>query len=91
MILCCIRGRPQEALETLKICEEFRNEGVVGMDIAGDEAMIVTNGLHEKEIAAFDEAKKLGIHRTVHAGEAAGAESVKDVSKANKIILIIFL
>ncbi|XP_059092869.1 adenosine deaminase-like [Tigriopus californicus] len=78
LILCCMRGRPDECIEVLRLCEMFRNEGVVGMDIAGDEASICESGSVEQEIAAFSEAKKLGIHRTVHAGEAAPAKSVEE-------------
>lgn len=88
LILCCIRGRADECMEVLNLCEMFRNEGVVGMDIAGDEASIAESGSVDKEIAAFTEAKKLGIHRTVHAGEAAPASSVKealDVLHAERI------
>ncbi len=35
------------------------------------------------EIEVFTEAKKRGIHRTVHAGEAAPAESVRQVRLNN--------
>jgi hypothetical protein len=35
------------------------------------------------EVKAFQEAAKLGIHRTVHAGETGSAEMVKRVSSFN--------
>ena len=37
--------------------------------------------LDSKEIEAFEIVKKAGIHRTVHAGEAAPAESVEQAVK----------
>lgn len=44
---------------------------------------IAANGgllLDPAEVRAFDEAKKRGIHRTVHAGEDGPAEAVKQVA-----------
>lgn len=37
-ILCCIRGKPEWSKEILDLCIRFKNQGVVGIDIAGDEA-----------------------------------------------------
>ena len=81
MILCCLSGVPQFSKEILELCQEFKNEGVVGIDIAGDENAISSMGKSEvfsdfdKQI--FREAKNLGIHRTVHAGEDGPADNVK--------------
>ena len=81
MILCCLSGVPQFSKEILELCQEFKNEGVVGIDIAGDENAISSIGKSEvfsdfdKQI--FREAKNLGIHRTVHAGEDGPADNVK--------------
>ena len=41
IILCCIRGRSDEALEVMELCDQLKNESVVGMDIAGDEGSFV--------------------------------------------------
>lgn len=41
--------------------------------------------LDPREIYAFSEAKKRGIHRTVHAGEMGPAEAVKQVMKQPKV------
>ena len=41
IILCCIRGRGQEALGVMELCHKFKNEGVVAIDIAGDEGSFV--------------------------------------------------
>lgn len=37
-ILCCIRGKPEWSKEILDLCIQFKDQGVVGIDIAGDEA-----------------------------------------------------
>lgn len=36
-ILSCIRGKPEWSQDILNLCIEFRDKGVVGIDIAGDE------------------------------------------------------
>lgn len=73
-ILCCFRPRPEWSNEILHLCLEFRDHGVVGIDVAGDEA----TGLAAPEIvAAFKAAATLGVHRTAHAGEAGPAENVR--------------
>ena len=38
VILCLIRGMTHFARDTLALAEKYRGEGVVGIDIAGDEA-----------------------------------------------------
>lgn len=72
-ILCCIRGHPEWSKEVLELCDEYRDQGVVGIDIAGDESEFPDD---EDCIAVFKEAMMLNIHRTVHAGEAGPANSV---------------
>lgn len=37
-ILCCIRGKPEWSQDILDLCIHFKDQGVVGIDIAGDEA-----------------------------------------------------
>ena len=37
-ILCCIRGKPEWSKYILGLCIHFKDQGVVGIDIAGDEA-----------------------------------------------------
>jgi len=79
-ILCCIRGLNQFSEDVLRLCVKYKDQGVVGMDIAGDE-----EGLDPKEefmfdpetIKVFNEAKEKGIHRTVHAGEVGPAKCVQ--------------
>lgn len=76
-ILCCIRGLPHFSRDILRQCEKYRDQGVVGIDVAGDE-----NGPEPfntpSVVQVFQEAKRLGISRTVHAGEAGSAQNVAD-------------
>jgi len=80
VLLCCIRGLDQFSEDVLRLCVKYREKGVVGMDIAGDE-----EGLNPKDpdmfspttIKVFNEAKELGINRTVHAGEVGPAKCVE--------------
>lgn len=37
-ILCCIRGKPEWSEKILDLCIQFKGKGVVGIDIAGNEA-----------------------------------------------------
>lgn len=86
-ILCCVRSRPDWSSEILSLCQEFSKDGVVGIDLAGDESLGEIPAM-KGHIQAFKEARKLNIHRTVHAGEAAPAASVKealDVLHAERI------
>ena len=81
-ILCCMTWLCSAA-EILGLCQEFKNEGVVGMDIAGNECEDDNGklfGFSAEHKTSFQQAKKLGIHRTVHAGENGPASYVKTVS-----------
>ena len=77
LILCCMRGEGNEAEneETLALAKKYLVEdgGVVAVDLAGAEALYPT----ENYRALFAKAKELGIPFTIHAGEAAGPESVR--------------
>lgn len=79
LILCCMRGNDNKIqnLETVKKAKEYLNIGVGGVDLAGAEALYPT--MNFKEI--FDLAKQLKIPITIHAGEAAGPESIKAALK----------
>ncbi|MEZ0335213.1 MAG: adenosine deaminase [Gemmatimonadales bacterium] len=75
VINCSLRHYdPAVSLEIARLSVAYRDQGVVAFDLAGGEAGRPA-GAHR---AAFDVAAdgKLGI--TVHAGEAAGAESIAD-------------
>lgn len=73
LILCCMRGRSREEnLSTVELAALFRGKGVVGVDLAGAEALYPTENYKE----VFSLASKLGLNVTIHAGEAAGEDSV---------------
>jgi adenosine deaminase len=64
---------PAQNLSLAQVAGRFIGQGVIGFDLAGDEAghpPIV----HED---AFRVARSLGLNITIHAGEAAGPESVR--------------
>jgi adenosine deaminase len=71
-IVCCLRHEPPET--SLRVAElaAANRSGVVALDLAGDEAR---HG-GTPHAPAFDLARHAGLRRTVHAGEAAGGESV---------------
>ena len=54
--------------------ERVNHPGIIGLDLAGDEAHF--SGLLFSGV--FKEARQAGLHITVHAGEWAGAESVSE-------------
>ena len=75
IILCTLRHFSEEqSMATVHLFDRFKNTHVVGFDIAADEAGFpITN-----HIKAFDYAHANGIQCTAHAGEAKGAESVRE-------------
>ncbi|CAI9719631.1 adenosine deaminase-like isoform X2 [Octopus vulgaris] len=73
-ILCCMRNIPEIAKDVLQLCNEFKNDGVVGIDVAGAEFFPTPPEIRD----VFKEAHKLGIHRTAHAGEIGGPPNVKE-------------
>lgn len=76
LILCCMRGEnnQHENEETVRIAAEFLNNGVVATDLAGAEGIFPTKSFDN----CFKLSTKLEVPFTLHAGEAAGSESVKD-------------
>ena len=59
IILCCIRGRSEHALETLELCHKFKDDGVVGMDLAGNEAAYVQEDKSKDNFKTISERKTL--------------------------------
>ncbi|XP_069739819.1 adenosine deaminase [Narcine bancroftii] len=85
-ILCCMRHMPEWSAEVVRLSKKYHSEGVVGIDLAGDESL--SADVHSGHGLAFEEAVKCGIHRTVHAGEVGPPARVKeavDVLKAERI------
>ncbi|MEQ8525343.1 adenosine deaminase [Gracilimonas sp.] len=75
IILCTLRHfSEEESMKTVKLVEQFKGSRVTGFDIAADETLPVDN-----HIKAFEYANKNNIPCTAHAGEARGAESVREV------------
>ncbi len=74
LILCCLRHEPAaRSVEIAKLALANRDK-VCALDLAGDEARF-TGAAHAE---AFALARAEGLRRTVHAGEAAGADSVRE-------------
>jgi adenosine deaminase len=75
VINCSLRHYdPGVSLEIARLSVAYRDRGVVAFDLAGGEAGRPA-GAHR---AAFDLAAEGRLGVTVHAGEAAGAESIAD-------------
>ena len=61
-----------QAMHTLETVAELRDYGVIGIGLGGSEQ----SHPPEKMTTVFARARQLGLHTTVHAGEAAGAPSI---------------
>lgn len=74
LILCAMRGDSRENnLNTVKTTLKHLGKGVSALDLAGAEALFPTDDYEE----IFKVANDLKIPFTIHAGEAAGPESIK--------------
>ncbi|MEO3872125.1 adenosine deaminase [Nonomuraea sp. B12E4] len=71
LLLCCLRQQPPETSERVVATALRHRDVVVGVDLAGDESH--PGAPH---LPAFAAAHAAGLPVTVHAGEAAGPESV---------------
>jgi adenosine deaminase len=79
MLICALRTHPPStSLEMARVAVDARGEGVVGFDLAGAEAGHPAS-LHA---GAFRHALEHGLPCTCHAGEGAGADSVRDALHA---------
>uniref|UniRef100_A0A1I7V057 adenosine deaminase n=1 Tax=Caenorhabditis tropicalis TaxID=1561998 RepID=A0A1I7V057_9PELO len=76
-ILCCIRGLDKKFPQLiLDLATDLKQLGVVAIDVAGS-AHGADEQYEPEVVAAFKEAFKRGIHRTVHAGESGGPKEVQ--------------
>jgi adenosine deaminase len=67
------RRRPVErAWRTVRLATKYRDDGVVAVGLAGDEAHPAAPFAD-----AFRAARDAGLHRVPHAGEALGADSIR--------------
>jgi adenosine deaminase len=74
LIITALRTMPPDQnVDLAEAAGRLVGEGVVGFDLAGDEAGHPP-GTHED---AFRAARSLGLNLTIHAGEGAGPESVR--------------
>lgn len=75
VIVCAIRTLPpSESLELARAAADYRGGGVVAFDLAGAEA----GHPARDHAAAFRHAAAHGLACTCHAGEAEGAESIRE-------------
>ena len=78
-IVCGIREEdPSQAVAAAELAVDWKNRGVVGFDLAGNEFEFGAD-LHAD---AFSVARAGGIGITVHAGEMAGSESIATALQA---------
>ena len=68
----------EKAWEILALAKEYQHRGIVGMDLANDEFHFPPGPFAE----VFQQARASGLHVTIHAGEAAGAENVRTALEA---------
>lgn len=79
VIACTLRDRGlDEAWQTVRVAAELQASGVVGVDLAGPEAPFPPAPF----AAPFAWAQGAGLGVTLHAGEAAGPESIRDAIEA---------
>jgi adenosine deaminase len=73
MILCAMRHmEPAVSQEVAELAVEFRNFGVVGFDLAGEEGGYPP----KKHVDSFHYIQRENFNITIHAGEAFGKESI---------------
>ncbi len=78
LILCTLRHYTEaQSLQTAKLVETFKGSRVAALDLAADEAGFPIDA----HIPAYRCAQERGLARTAHAGEARGAESVRETLK----------
>lgn len=75
IILCTLRHySTAQSMETVALAERYKGTRVVALDLAADEAGFPI----DPHIEAFEFAMQQEIYRTAHAGEARGADSVRE-------------
>lgn len=62
------------AFHDIALADRCRDDGVVGVGLGGDESNFPARDFAQ----AFKRAQAMGLRRTLHAGEAAGADSIQD-------------
>lgn len=73
LILCAMRHmEPSVSQEIAELAVDFRQRGVVGFDLAGEEGGYPP----KKHVDAFEYIQRENFNITIHAGEAFGKESI---------------
>ncbi len=72
---------PGPGARTLEALADVRELGLIGVGIGGSEGRFPP----EPWADVFERARQLGLHTTAHAGEAAGADSVKGALDALRV------
>ena len=73
LLVCAMRSMdPAVSLEMAELAVAYRDKGVVGFDLAGDES----GHPPKKHIDAFHSIQRANFSITVHAGEAFGKDSI---------------
>jgi len=79
VLLCTLRHfSAEQSVRTAQLAVRYLGQGVVGFDLAGDEAGFPL----ATHLPAFAVATDAGMPYTVHAGEGRGPESVREVLDA---------
>lgn len=77
LIVCAMRPEPPEkSLRAARLAARYKEDGVVGFDLAGAERGY-SAAVHA---AAFGTARDAGLGLTCHAGEAGGGENVMEAA-----------
>jgi adenosine deaminase len=69
---------PQQARQTLSQVREVMHCGIIGIGIGGSEHLYPP----EPFAPVYEAARRLGLHTSAHAGEAAGPESIRGAVEA---------
>jgi adenosine deaminase len=73
IIICALRHLdPLVSEELAELCVDYKNQGVVGFDLAGPEE----NFPAKRHRVAFKVVRDRNVNLTIHAGEAWGADSI---------------
>lgn len=79
ILLCCMCVGPhtanrQQNLETVRLAAEYLGSGVVGLDLAGAEGLVPLADFG----FLFEQARRLQLPFTCHAGDSQGPDTVRD-------------
>uniref|UniRef100_A0A3B5MB54 Adenosine deaminase n=1 Tax=Xiphophorus couchianus TaxID=32473 RepID=A0A3B5MB54_9TELE len=78
-ILCCMRHMPSWSIEVVELCKKYRNDGVVAIDLAGDESMnLEANPEHR---TAYEAVEVLKAERVGH-----GYNTLQDPALYRKLL-----